>query len=68
MTHAQFNRLVNKLRKNKLSDEEASTCASIVDDFIEMCEDLQASEDADGNSMADIFGTEGWQHRVGIDD
>lgn len=68
MTHAQFNRLVNKLRKNKLTDEEAEQCARIIDDFVEMCDDLQNSDDGDGNPMGDVFGTEGWQHRVGIDD
>lgn len=63
MTHAQFNRLINKLRKNKLSDEEAQQCASIIDNFVEMCDELQN----DGEN-GDIFGTEGWQHHVGIDD
>jgi hypothetical protein len=68
MTHAQFNRLVNKLRKNEVTDEEAAHCARIIDYFVEMCDDLQNSEDGDGNSYGDIFGTEGWQHHIGIDD
>jgi hypothetical protein len=45
-----------------------SNAPRIIDDFVEMCDDLQNSDDGDGNSLGDIFGTEGWQHHVGIDD
>jgi len=60
MTNGQFNKLINKLRQNKLTPIEAVQCAEIIDTFVEICDEVQ-------QESGDIFGTEGWEHRIGID-
>ena len=63
MTHAKFNKLISNLWRNDITLTEAKTCAKIIDDFVTLCDDTQSQE-----GFGDIFGTEGWQHWIGIDD
>lgn len=64
MTHRQFYKLVEKVKTCKygLNNDEQERVGEILEDFIDICEEVQQQE-----GCGDIFGTEGWERRVGID-
>jgi len=51
--------LIGQLKVNRLSDDEAQELYFDIQKLMDLC---------DEGDMEDMFGTEGWRHRIGWDE
>ncbi len=59
MTWAKFNQVLARLGTDKVKQKEYEELFRIVEKMIELMDELD---------MEDAFGTEGWKHRLGLED